>query len=397
MDKFSSKPRISELFVGKSASQIYKLLDITEADDENVRILDEATTTNGVLMLYSHLLPTPTVSHVKGIIVRHTAFSDPVIVCQSYPHTIELDISEAAQLPNRGYLTIDKDTEVTCAWEGTILRVFCVDKEWYISTHKKIDGTSSRWAGPTFGELFYDIWGKEDLKTHLIDGYCYVFLLRHPKNRIVCSSTNEILLVAVYEPDYNGRLRKMDRREMNFAIPTDTKHPYTVQPLVNVSTFEQLFELASRVDPSVTTGTLIYKKATESGKLDSFVKIVAPGYDKLRLIRGNEPRIGISYLTLLRANNTEGAKILRTQFPEEKELFSRIDSAYSTLETRLLSMYTTRYINHQYLRLPGPENFVVHKTHSLVVERNITPVLAIKDVLATSTPAQLYALIGIAS
>lgn len=393
MEKFADKPRISDLFVSKAAKKVYDLLGITKADDSNVRAFDQLSLASsseiGELVLYSHLVPTSTTYHVKGIIVKHTAHKDPVIVCQSFPHTVEFSTSEAAKLDT----LITDDTEITNAEEGTILRVFCIGEGgWHISTHKKIDGTSSKWSGPTFGELFYDIWGKDSLREHLITGYCYVFLLRHPRNKVVCTAAKELLLVATYEPDYNGKLRKMNRREMLFTIPssTFTPHPYTVQPLIKVSSFEELLEVANRADAKATTGTLVYNSVTKS-----LVKIVAPDYDRLRLIRGNETRVGVSYLSARCENCTEGSKTLRSLFPEEKETFDKIDEAYYTLENTLQDMYTARYTDLKRVQMSGPAKFVVCRANELVIVEGIPPSAAIKRVLSTSTPAQLYTLLNL--
>ena len=398
MEKFASKPRISDLFSPPQCKKIYRLLDITESDSSNVRILDEVLLSSGSLVLYSHLEPTPTTNHIKGIIVHHAPYADPVIVCQSYPHTPELSVEDASLPQYRELVTIDESTEVTNAVEGTILRVFCVNNgAWYISTHKKIDGTLSKWSGPTFGELFYDIWGEIGLRKHLIPGYCYVFLLRHPKNRVVCELEKELLLVAVYEPNYNGKLRKMSRREMLFAIPDDTglnadrpqlTHPYMVQHTLPISTTEKLLEVAGLLDPCRSTGLLVCK---DEGK--KLFKIVAPGYEKLRAARGNEANIYMGYLSALRDGSVETMKTLREIYPADRGAFDEIEEMYRLLPDSLLDLYNTRYIQSRYLRLLPVEHFVVSRAHEKVLAEKIQPRQSIISILATMSLSQLYSMV----
>src|SRR6185295_16739806 len=90
-----------------------------------------------------------------------------------------------------------KNIPLFLAKEGTVLRVFWDSDQWFISTHQKIDAHNSRWSGGTFGSMF------DELRTFNFDNlnkdWCYVFLLRHEKNKIIYPVfENELILLSVY-------------------------------------------------------------------------------------------------------------------------------------------------------------------------------------------------------
>ena len=91
--------------------------------------------------------------------------------------------------------------------EGTLLRLFFHNGKWYLSTHRKLDASKSRWGGGApFGEIFLkglqNTFGQDcDLPffTQKLDTQnVYLFLIRSTKdNRMVCKAPEKETLLHV--------------------------------------------------------------------------------------------------------------------------------------------------------------------------------------------------------
>lgn len=65
---------------------------------------------------------------------------------------VEMTMTEA----EKRNLLISRDQKISDAHEGTLIRVFHIDGEWYVSTNRKLDASNSKWASKwqTFGQSF---------------------------------------------------------------------------------------------------------------------------------------------------------------------------------------------------------------------------------------------------
>ncbi len=391
--RFVEKPRISESYPTKS-SVIYKLLGVSAAGDSNLRILDEVEEDN--LILVHYLEPTLETRHIRGVVID---VEKEQIVAESFPYTEELLPSEEKIKT----VPLGTDCKVTKAFEGTILRVFRgrVSKNWYLSTHRKINGRRSRWAGPPFGKLFDSLWGdsgsdpesETPMETYLTPGNCYVFLLSHPDNRLVCRISEPCIHhVQTFGPGKEGQMAVTFTKLLK-------PHPNVKsQVVLNIQTTEDLIKKTEELDWQECSGLLVTQYATLSAeeKIVSCWKVIPESYQQRRCIRGNEPNFRFRYLQL---NDLKwSSKGLGTQaqfrelFPEKKELFDMVDTHLENLPKFLMDFYNDRYKEGNFIYLPREIHFVLELTRSayspaMSLEENL------KDNMESSDARQLNAMI----
>nr|QBK86291.1 MAG: RNA ligase with polynucleotide kinase domain [Marseillevirus LCMAC102] len=381
--RFYTKRKISD-FPETISTRLYLLLNITakEAEKGDVRIFDECTEDR--LILVHYIVPMSAVYHIRGIIIDLGVDDRPKIICSGFPYTKELSPNDEKALQ----IKITPRTIVTNAYEGTILRMFKgrVSGKWYLSTHHKINGRQSRWSGPLFGKMFDDIWGDKKYSDFLEEHSCYIFLVFHHENRLVCSvSESKIYLV--------GRFCSTDDGQMVYTpVPKLCllqHHPNVfVQNPLEISSTEELITMTKSLDCKEYTGILV-TTSNENETILSCYKLVPDEYTKNRIIRGNEPNLQLRYLQLKITNKTE---TIRNLFPEKLELFDNIEKNITILPEYLSKTYEYRYKQGNYLRLPQEEFYVLE-----TIRHHYDPLITLQEniqaILLTSTARQLNAMI----
>jgi len=374
-DRFSGKPCISEEYP-LQADKIFNLLEVDPKEDPNLRILDQREEDD--LILVHYLEPTPTTQHIRGVIIDVVRGK---IVAESFPHTEEYLASskEALTVPVGESKGPDPTRcEVTKAHEGTILRVFrgANSKKWYMSTHRKIDGRRSRWSGPSFGEMFDEIWGVPyEWDEYLKPDACYIFLLSHGANRLVC----EIPTPRIYH--VQTFVSKTDGQMVATNYPLEKKHPGVEnQTRLDISSTEDLIQQAKNLDWKECSGLLVTQYSL-TGEITGCWKLVPESYHFRRNIRGNEPNFRFRYLQL-KSDGSE-AKI-RELFPEKKDLFDQVEKDLKELPKFLVEYFVERYVRKNFIYLPREihqvlENAKRNPDPTKPVEENISFYIAKSD------------------
>ena len=395
--RFVEKPTISELYPSK-CSVIYKLLGVTPKEDTNLRILDEVQEDN--LILVHYLEPTLQTRHIRGTVID---VEQGKIVAESFPYTEELLPSDK----KIETIPLDKSCEVTKAFEGTILRVFrgMISKNWYLSTHRKINGRRSRWAGPPFGKMFDALWELPEeagsMEAYLTPGNCYVFLLSHPDNRLVCRISEPCIHhVQTFEP-----LKDHDFMTATFSKLLKSHPNVKNQTVLDIQTTEDLIKNAKELDWQECSGLLVTQYGTTNGEkeISSCWKVIPESYQQRRGIRGNEPNFRFRYLQLKdpkgsAKGSTKGSakglaqSQLRELFPEKKELFDMVDTHLTNIPKFLAGLYNERYIEGNFVYLPREIHFVLELTRrayspAMSLEENL------RDNMKSSDARQLNAMI----
>ena len=162
------------------------------------------------------------VKSCRGVV---TANDEVLYQTYGYTHEFTADNVEAIKKT----MDFNNSFVIQDAHEGSLLRVFCVNDSWYITTHRKLDAFRSKWAsrqsfGAQFVESLVSIYNNDEtfkeklnnisdedianvrvftLKSaehdknpvllkflHTLDkSKCYCFLVRNTsENRIVCQS-----------------------------------------------------------------------------------------------------------------------------------------------------------------------------------------------------------------
>lgn len=382
-----SKRKISDLDP-KVAIKIYDVLNIDseQANNGAVRILDSNEELGLYLLHYLNYIEA--VAHVRGTVVQVSHDEEGKIyvniVCQSFPYIEEFteDHRDFDGILNEIF---DPQMKIYEGKEGTFIRVF---KErtsgiWFFSTHKRLDGTKSRWSGPRFSETFYQLWGSEDFDDYLYDDRVYIFLVSQPENRLVSTIQSPTLrLVGEFKEDSFGNCVKL---EETFAMKKI--HPFVeiLQP-TTVDTRAELYDYFVKMNPDTHSGAVILSK----GK---YYRFTPSEYARLRELRGNEPNLRLRYLTLKYDSYDESSfREFIELFKERQELFDSVEEDILKLRKYLADIYRERYIHRKFIRLPQQEHYILetaknYRNEKLSIIQNIT------NVLCTSTPKQINGMI----
>lgn len=383
MKKLLNQPQISDLGSEKS-QEIYSLLGINAdiAKRSQIRILDRVKEDD--LILVSALAKNQNnlkgAEHVKGLIID---ISSVHIVAGSFPHTEEYSSSS----PSESFVFCPKNSIVTEASEGTILRMFRGKntKMWYLSTQRKINGRQSRWNGPSFGEMFDEAWGDPEeypYGDYLSQGMCYIFLVSHPENRLVCDIQKPSIVFVGGFPvgDVNYKSIRMPTKESLIKF----HHNVKIQYPLHIHSVEELSEAAKTYDWKKHTGLLV----TDLSRFTCY-KLVRSEYTEQRRLRGDEPNFKLRYLQLSESDVVK----FRELFPEKSAIFDQLEEDLKQLKIYLSNLYEERYVNRNYSQLPTEEHFILETTR-----RNFDPDITleenIQETLDTSNPRQLNAMIN---
>ena len=360
LSRFIAKPKITSLGP-EIAEKVFSLLGVDPSENDNLRILDEVPEDHLVLIHYledsgsgssnSPNSPNST-KDIRGVVIDTKRGK---VVARSFPSTEEFVVGpETKDLE----IPLNENCKVTYAYEGTILRLFCGKEtsKWYLSTHKKINGYRSRWSGPTFGEMFDSVWGDAHFKDYLSPDCCYVFLLSHTDNRLVCRvSEPKLHHISTFESESDGKM-KVTFRSLLKVHPNVKEREF-----LEVDSKEELLKLASGLGWESFSGLLVteYKNSQISGCW----KILSQEYSAKREIRGNEPNFRLRYYELRQGDHPGlGTRDLYQLFPEKASVFEDAESQLKKLLPFLAKKYTARYRKGQFEMLPKNVHLVLERT-----------------------------------
>jgi hypothetical protein len=347
---YLSKPTISERFPDTVSKQIFSILDIDIHTPGDIRVIDEIEEDELYLIHYLELEPIS--YHVRGIIFH---VHDDMVkqVCSAFPFTDEIMYT-----PNLK-LNIDASVKITTAIEGTIYRMFQgpITGKFYFSTHKRIDGRKSRWSGPSFGQIFDELWQPTEhpFEDYIDTDKCNVFRLSHPENRLVEPMDKPKLTLL-------AQISYCDNKPVYHDVTLKQEHPNVsvCQPKI-FDNDSQLHEYVNTVNRTNSPGLVLYYPITMQ-----FVRIVYSEYVELRNIRGSDPNLKLCYLTYFLDGTSDSCDKLRELFTEKTSVFDELENDYSKLPKYLLHYYTMRQ-NGVAITLPKEEHYAL-----MYVKRNRT-------------------------
>jgi hypothetical protein len=285
---------------------------------------------------------------------RSVIFYKDKMVSFAPPKTITLTKPE-----NQEVLTQLKDTNFQFAEdfvEGTHISVFYVgdgqglegDNGWVISSRKVINAKTSFFQnGMTFRDMF-----KEAMQhTHLTfdklnPNYCYSFILKHPKNRMVCPTPYPTLfLAAVYhikgmianeiDVHNDAEISTMFR---NTAIGAPYRYTYELKGLTEASS-ESTYSLDTI--QQFTQNLHEYYQGTVIRDGNKTYKLRNEKYDHIRKFRGNQSKMQYHYYCLRQADRLIE---FQSYFPEFKQQFETYENELNVFINNLYQHYVSRFI-----------------------------------------------------
>ena len=242
--------------------------------------------------------------------------------------------------------------------EGTMINMFYDSSlpedeilgHWEIATRSSVGGetrffSNSNNEGKTFREMFIETLTKvskeqgspiEALKD-LNQELCYSFVLQHPENRIVTEfETPSLCLVGVYKIDNQTRtITQIPTKEvLNDSLATWTKVPVVHRQDITLQDLDSLERIWASEDTDYNIlGIVLYDQVTGLRS-----KIRNPEYEKVRQLRGNQPKLQYRFLSL-RQGAAEDVKTYLRYYPEDTDAFSNYGKQVQSFMQNLHNQY----------------------------------------------------------
>ena len=278
--------------------------------------------------------------------------------------------------------------------EGTMLNVFFNAGVWEVATKQTIGANVRFYTNnvDTFYSMFLDAMQTTGLTLDMLDKKnSYSFVLQHPKNRIVVPFQNATLyLVAVYQITLVEETNMYDI--VSVSIPAAlTSCVKTPERYDGWDTYEDLIQhYASINTPYECLGFMMRDPLTGER-----AKIRNPVYERVRHLRGNQPKLMYHYLCL-RKEGKVGEFL--SYFPEHKSAFASYRNQMHAFTQNIFQYYIQCYMKKmnplsEFPPQYRPHMFNLHRTYIDVLKeqhQHITKVFVIAYVNSLHPSQQMY-------
>lgn len=358
----------------------------------------KCTDSNGKLSVFNYTFcdnqSNSDVKSTRGVVID----KDNQVIVKTFGYTDEFLLSDREEIERR--LQNLGDWDVQYSLEGTLIRVFSYDNEWYISTHKKLNAFKSRWScRETFGEifrkgiheLFYEEAKMDDVLAEFLEGLdkekVYLFLLRsNQENRIVCQAhfvkkLEKIIHVGCFDSEGHFLINRGDHGGWlgRMASPQ----------FIQVDTLDDVLAMVDNVNHFEYQGLIFFHKE----RPDQF-KIVNPRYHELYQLRDNNPNLRFRYLEL--RNDPDKVRQLYALYPRSADIFDEYENTLYKIARMIYHYYVSRYIKNKYITLPREEYLIMKKCHDWYLsdrQNNRIFTAKIMEFLSQEPPLNLYKMI----
>lgn len=230
--------------------------------------------------------------------------------------------------------------------EGTMINLCYIEEtnKWQISTRSNIGAnniyfTKGKFKSEnTFANMFEDACIECNIQfDKLPKKYCYSFVLQHPNNRIVKPIIDKrIYLIAAYEVKDNFEVENIDIAVelSNIILENNMRIDYPKK--INFQTFEELTQIVENENNYENVGIMIHDKNRTIR-----TKIRNKLYEKVRRLRGNQPKLEYHFLEL---NKTGCIEEYLKYFKEDEVEFSKYEKKVDEFSNNLIKQYVDCFI-----------------------------------------------------
>ena len=235
---------------------------------------------------------------------------------------------------------------------------------WVISTRGSIGAknsfykTENVYDTKSFANMFIECAENVDLDlSKLNKNICYNFVIKHTENRIVnIVKNNELYLISCYKITYeesldNYVIHEIDRHDETVNINHSKKIKFPVEfesfdQVCDWNDFDEIFTFKEESifsinlsNENVFMGYVIKNKET-----NEHTKIKNPMFNKIRDLRGNQPKLEFHYLEL---RKNKKIKEFIHLFPEYTDAFNNYNEKVVEYTKSLFNNYIEAYITHK--------------------------------------------------
>ena len=269
--------------------------------------------------------------------------------------------------------------------DGTMVNVFyntkninkdgILEAKWELATRSNI-GANCRFnlnSKKTFRQMFVDACvpngeNIDDFFNELNKEYCYSFVVQHPENRIVHKvNTPTLYLTNIYKFEENI-VHPVSYKNQEDIISEHIKQPRNITELYpNISNWEYINLLCSGEQIGYELqGFVITNNKNERTKIRNIE------YEKIKRIRGNNPKLQYQFLELYKLNKLNEYLYY---FPENKEAIEEYKNSFYNWSEIFYNLYIECFIERRiYLKeCPfeyKPLLYALHKHYIEVLRPN---------------------------
>jgi hypothetical protein len=278
--------------------------------------------------------------------------------------------------------------------EGTMLNVFFNAGVWEVATKQTIGANVRFYTNnvDTFYSMFLDAMQNIGLTLDMLDKKnSYSFVLQHPKNRIVVPFQNATLyLVAVYQITFVQETNTYDIVNVGVS-PQIASCVRTPAIYHGWDTYEGLIQQYASINTSYEClGFMMRDRLTGER-----TKIRNPVYERVRRLRGNQPKLMYHYLCL-RKEGKVGEFL--SYFPEHKSAFASYRNQMHIFTQNIFQYYIQCYMKKanplsEFPPQYRPHMFNLHRTYIDVLKeqhQHITKTFVIAYVNDLHPSQQMY-------
>jgi len=294
------------------------------------------------LELYSYISCSSQDSPLKKN-CRGVVFHEDKLVLQTFPYTENINTKNREEVENA--LSNLNDWNFYPSYEGSLLRVYCYNNRWYISTHKKFNAFHSRWASNiSFGVRFVQLLTKlfnlpqETNYTEVLNKFYsmlnthkqYAFLISHWRDNSIReqeTTTPGMYYVGTWDATTNT-LIPFDE-EVSKLINTPQSYNFT--------SIDEIYTKLQELSTMPRQGIIAFSK-TENQQL----KLYTPSYYDEQEVRGNTNSIQQRYLEL-RNQPEKFEKFLEMYRERYGEQFTEFESIINEMIKLIFTTYKKRF------------------------------------------------------
>lgn len=222
----------------------------------------------------------------------------------------------------------NKKTRLEYCEDGTIIRLYNYNDEWFTATNKCIDAKDSFWcSNKSFDNLFWEVFDS-NLLNELDKNYTYIFILLHKENRIVVRHTQNKLV-------YLNRIDNETLTEDYTNIFYDIKDIKRSQIIKNL---DQLL-----MHHPFKRGFIVKVYDDQNNNWYAY-RYDFPEYTYIKSIRGNVPQIRYRYLELLK--HPEMLLNFEKLYNENMFMFQMIKNSLGKLCKNIHKLYIESHVKH---------------------------------------------------
>ena len=251
------------------------------------------------------------------------------VMCMSIPDIREIDIASAENILS----AVFADYNVETLYDGTMIRMYCVNGKWLCATSRNTDARNVTWiTDKNFDTLFtkaleytYKV-PRNVFTERLVQTNTYYFILMTPENRnIIVHSSSHVILSAVYSNETFTSSPNI--LTLGDSAPSDMRKKHTFSTLKSALDYLR----SSDCTEETQAGLVFLNKHTNVG-----YKIYSFKYNHIKSLRGNNNYI----LYVIVENLTKGTiKEFLQYYPEYTNLYANILKEIDFLINKVHEIY----------------------------------------------------------